>query len=71
MSNLCGYFCLVFIYFLHKSKFRTKSLIYDASINIDLFEDLDKVNDIFKNKYVLSLFFTEKSSKEFLLNKTI
>ena len=26
MSNLCGFFCLGFIYFLHKYKFRTKTL---------------------------------------------
>jgi hypothetical protein len=56
MSNLNGFFCLGFIYFLHKSKFRTKNIIYDASIYIDLFEDLDKVNDIFTNEYVFSLF---------------
>ena len=66
MSNLCGFFCLAFIYFLNVSKFRTKNIIYDASIYIDLFEDLDKVNDVFKNEYVLSLFFTDKESKELL-----
>jgi hypothetical protein len=57
MNNLCGFFCHGFIYFLHKSMFRTKNIIYDASIFIDLFEDLEKVNDIFKNEYVLLLFF--------------
>ena len=41
MSNLCGFFCFAFIYFLNVSKFRTKNIIYDASIYIDLFEDLD------------------------------
>ena len=39
MSNLCGFFCLSFIYFLSISKFRTKNLIHDASIYLDLFED--------------------------------
>ena len=48
MSNLCGVFCLAFIYFLNVSKFRTNNIIYDASIYIDLFEDLDKVNDVYK-----------------------
>ena len=66
MSNLYGFVCLGFIYFLNVSKFRTKNIIYDASIYVDLFEDLDKVNDIFKNEYVLSLFFTDKESKELL-----
>ena len=48
MSNLCGFFCLSFIYFLSVSKFRTKNIINDASIYLDLFEDLDKTNDIKK-----------------------
>jgi len=41
MSNLCGFFCLAFIYFLTISKHRTKNIINDASIFLDLFEDLD------------------------------
>jgi len=57
MSNLCGFFCLAFIYFLTVSKHRTKNIINDASIFLDLFEDLDLVNDIYKNEFVLSLFF--------------
>ena len=68
MSNLCGFFCLAFIYFLNVSKFRTKNIIYDASIFIDLFEDLDLTRDVFKNEYVLSLFFSDKESKKLLFN---
>jgi len=60
MSNLCGYFCLGFIYFLTVSKHRTKNIINDASIFLDLFEDLDITNDIYKNEWILSLFFTDK-----------
>ena len=67
MSNLCGFFCLSFIYFLSVSKFRTNNLINDASIYLDLFEDLDKVNDVYKNEFVLSLFFTDTKSKTLLL----
>ena len=67
MSNLCGFFCLSFIYFLSVSKFRTKNTINDASIYLDLFEDLDKVDDIYKNEFVLSLFFTDTKSKTLLL----
>ena len=66
MSNLCGFFCLAFIYFSNVSNFRTKNIIYDASIFIDLFEDLDKVNDVCKNEYILSLFFTDKERKKLL-----
>jgi hypothetical protein len=46
MYNLCGFFCIAFIYFLSISKFRTKNNINDASIFLDLFEDLDLTNDI-------------------------
>ena len=49
------------------SKFRTKNIINDAYIFLDLFEDLDKVDDVYKNKFVLSLFFTSKESKTLLL----
>ena len=66
MSNLCDFFCLAFIYFLNVSKFRTKNIIYDASIFIGLFEDLDLTHDVFKNEYVLSLFFSDKESKKLL-----
>jgi hypothetical protein len=67
MSNLCGFFCLSFIYFLSVSKYRTKNIINDASIYLDLFEDLDKINDVYKNEFVLSLFFTDTKSKTLLL----
>jgi hypothetical protein len=67
MSNLCGFFCLSFIYFLSISKFRTKNIINDAFIYLDLFEDLDKVNGVYKNEFVLSLFFTDTKSKTLLL----
>ena len=68
MSNLCGYFTLAFIYFLTVSKFRTKNIINDASIFLDLFEDLDHVNDVYKNEFTLSLFFTDKQSKKLLFD---
>ena len=68
MSNLCGFFCLAFIYFLTISKHRTKNIINDASIFLDLFEDLDLDDDIYKNEFVLSLFFTDKKSKKLLFD---
>ena len=66
MSNLCGFFCLAFIYFLSVSKFRTGNIINDASIFLDLFEDLDLVSDVYKNEFILSLFFTCKERKKLL-----
>ena len=68
MSNLCGFFCLALIYFLTISKHRTKNIINDASIFLDLFEDLDLVDDIYKNEFILSLFFTSKESKKLLFD---
>jgi hypothetical protein len=68
MSNLCGYFFGGFIYFLTVSKYRTKNIINDASIFLDLFEDLDITNDIYKNEWILSLFFTDKKSKKLLFD---
>jgi len=68
MSNLCGFFCLAFIYFLSVSKYRTKNIINDASIFLGLFEDLDLFSDIYKNEFVLSLFFTDKKSKTLLFD---
>ena len=66
MSNLCGFFCLAFINFLTVSKFRTKNIINDASLFLDLFEDLDLTQDVYKNEFILSLFFTDKQSKKIL-----
>ena len=47
-SNLRGFFCLAFIYFLNVSKYRTNNIINGASIFLGLFEDLDLVDDIYK-----------------------
>ena len=66
MSNLCGFFCLAFINFLTVSKFKTGNIIQDASVFLDLFEDLDKVDDVYKNEFILSLFYTSKDSKKLL-----
>ena len=59
--------CLSFIYFSSISKFRTQNIINDSSIYLDLFEDLDKVDDVYKNEFVLSMFFTDTKSKTLLL----
>ena len=52
MSNLCGFFCLAFIYFLSVSNFRTGNIINDASIFLDLYEDLDLTDDVYKNEFI-------------------
>jgi hypothetical protein len=53
---------------LSVSKFRTKNTINDSSIYLDLFKDLDKVDGVYKNEFVLSLFFTDKKSKTLLFS---
>ena len=52
---------------LSVSKFRTGNIIHDGSIFLDLFEDLDLTDDVYKNEFILSLFFTNKKSKSLLL----
>jgi len=66
MSNLCGFFCLAFIYFITVSKQRTKNIINDTAISLNLYEDLYLVNDVYKNEFILSLFFTDKEFKSLL-----
>ena len=66
MSNLCGFFCLAFIYFITVSKQRTKNIINDTAISLNLYEDLYLVNDVYKNEFILSLFFTDKEFESLL-----
>ena len=49
------------------SKFRTGNIINNGSIFLDLFEDLDKIDDVYKNEFIISLFFTDKKSKSLSL----
>jgi len=57
MSNLYGLFSLAFINFLTVFKQRTKSIINDTAIFLNQFEDLDLVQDVYKNEFILFLFF--------------
>ena len=50
------------------SKQRTKNIIQDTAIFLNLYEDLDLVNDVYKNEFILSLFFTDKQSKTLLFD---
>ena len=42
-SDLCGYFCVGFIYFVCRHPKRTKIIIKGTSIFLGLFEDLHEV----------------------------
>lgn len=66
LSDICGFFSMAFIYFLNVYKQRTGDIFTDASIFLDLFEDLDKVDDIKKNEFILSMFFTNAKTGEML-----
>ena len=57
-SDLCGYFCVAFIYLLTKNK-PTTNLNTNTNIFMNVFEDLNKVQSI-KNEYILALFFKKK-----------
>ena len=61
-SDMCGYFCIAFIYFLTKYKKRLKDIYLDTNIFLNLFEDLQKVKSI-KNEHIVSMFFKNNNSK--------
>ena len=65
-SDLCGYFCVAFIYLVTKNK-PTTNLNKNTNIFMNLFEDLTSVQSI-KNEYILALFF-KKRNKTILFNK--
>jgi len=48
------------------SKQRTKNIIQDTAIFLNLYEDLDLVNDVYKNEFILSLFYSQKDTKKLL-----
>ena len=65
-SDLCGYFCVAFIYLVTKNK-PTTNINKNTNIFMNLFEDLTSVRSV-KNEYILALFF-KKRNKTILFNK--
>lgn len=63
MSDVCGFYCLAFLYFVSVSQYRTGNLYQDGETFIDLFEDLNKSNDWKKNEWILSQFFQAKDPR--------
>lgn len=66
-TNLCGFFCLAFIYFLTIYKQRTKEIAQDANLFMALFEDLENTNEWYKNEHILSLFFIDYDTKKTII----
>ena len=57
-SDMCGWYCLAFLYYIHNFSQRTKDLYQDVSNFLDLFEDLSTSEDfIKKNEFILKHFF--------------
>ena len=63
MSDVCGFYCLAFLYFVSVSHYRTGNLYQDAETFIDLFDDLNKSNDWKKNEWILQQFFQAKDPR--------
>ena len=63
MSDVCGFYCLAFLYFVSASHYMTGHLYQDAETFIDLFDDLNKSNDWKRNEWILSQFFQAKDPR--------
>ena len=63
-SDMCGWFCLAFLYYLHTYPKRTKDLYQDVSNFLSFFDDLSKdENMIKKNEFILKHFFRSEDPK--------
>lgn len=56
-GEMCGWYCLAFLYYISVYPKRCHSLYDDAEHFCDLFEDLNKSSDWKYNEYVLKTFF--------------
>ena len=63
-GEMCGWFCLAFLYYISSYPKRCHSLYNDADHFCDLFEDLNKSSDWKYNEYVLKCFFRSSNKAE-------
>jgi len=56
-SDMCGYYCLAFLYWVSVFPGRTGHLFADAESFTELFDDLNKSSDHKKNEFILKHFF--------------
>ena len=57
LSDICGWFCLAFLYMLTSFPDRSGDVYTDAGNFLELFEDMNKVVDMHKNEWILKHFF--------------
>ena len=61
LSDICGWFCLAFLYMLTSFPHRTGDPYVDGSNFLDVFDDMNKVVDMHKNEWTLKHFFQDTS----------
>ena len=64
MSGICGFYVLAWLYYITKYEHRNKSLYYDTSQFLDMFDDLNKSVDFKKNEFILKNFFRSANPDE-------
>ena len=63
-SDMCGWFCLAFFFYIHTYPKRTKDLYQDVSNFLGFFDDLSKDENLVKKKeFILKHFFRSDDPK--------
>jgi hypothetical protein len=62
-SNMCGWYCLAFLHYIHSSYLRSNILYKDVDDFMELFYDLETTCDYKYNEYVLKMFFQSDDPK--------
>ena len=64
ISEVCGYFCLAFLYYINKFEHRSGQIYHDCEQFTDLFNDLNTSSEFKANELMLKSFF-QSSNKEY------
>ena len=62
LSDICGWFCLAFLYMLTSFPHRSGDVYVDAGNFLELFDDMNKVVDMHKNEWILKHFFQDTTT---------
>ena len=68
VGNVCGYYCLSFLYWIYSFKDRSGNLYEDVENFLDLFLDLNLETDFKYNEYVLRQFFKSDNGVKHIVN---
>lgn len=63
MGEVCGYFCLAFLYYINKFEHRSGNIYHDCEEFTDLFNDLNTSSDWKANEYCLKMFFQSSDAE--------